>query len=223
MRKGVFGIGVIVLLLIFLAFKTASTKPSYGNKSSSNKTITQPPIHSPTTTSAPSSGGFQPPLNKASQRVTKKMFGTYVTPQNSPVQPERFMGYHTGADFETFSDEKTKDIPVHAVCSGKLILKEYVSGYGGVTAQSCTLNNEDITVIYGHMRLASISFNPGDTVKTGDVMGVLGTGYSSETDGERKHLHLGFHKGTATNILGYVSSEDRLSSWIDPCLYVCKN
>ena len=33
-------------------------------------------------------------------RITKKPFGIFITTQNSPVQPERFSGYHTGVDVE---------------------------------------------------------------------------------------------------------------------------
>src|SRR5438105_13240780 len=39
------------------------------------------------------------PLENAQTRVTKKFFGTKVSPGNSPVTPERFSGYHTGVDF----------------------------------------------------------------------------------------------------------------------------
>src|SRR4030067_1140465 len=45
---------------------------------------------------------FQPPINRADERVTKKPFGIFITPQNSPIQPEKFSGFHTGADFENF-------------------------------------------------------------------------------------------------------------------------
>jgi hypothetical protein len=32
--------------------------------------------------------------------LQKKPFGIYITPENSPVQPENFTGYHTGIDVE---------------------------------------------------------------------------------------------------------------------------
>jgi len=44
---------------------------------------------------------------------------------------------------------------------------------------------------------------------------VLGKGYSAQTDGERKHLHLGIHKGTNVNLLGYVQNSQALSQWFD--------
>ena len=153
-------------------------------------------------------------------RITKKFFGTYVTPQNSPVQPEKFTGYHTGVDFETTPAEANIDVPVPAFCDGKLLLKEYASGYGGVAVESCRLNGRAVTIIYGHLKLASISPIVGQTLKKGDIIAVLGKGYSTETDGERKHLHLGIHIGTTINILGYVQKQSDLSGWLDPMQFL---
>jgi murein DD-endopeptidase MepM/ murein hydrolase activator NlpD len=109
------------------------------------------------------------------------------------------------------------DVPVHAICDGKIAVKKTASGYGGVLVESCTLDNQPITVIYGHLKLASISKNAGDTLFQGEEIGILGKAFSAETSGERKHLHLGIRKGTAVNILGYVQKESDLSSWIDAC------
>jgi len=166
--------------------------------------------------------GFQPPLDRAAERVTKKPFGIFITPQTSPVQPERFRGYHTGTDFEIFPEELNLDIQVHAICSGKIAVKRFASGYGGVLVQDCLLNNQPITVVYGHLKIASIAKSTGDNLNAGETIGILGKASSSETDGERKHLHLGIHKGSAVNILGYVQSQAELSGWIDACTLVCK-
>jgi len=51
-------------------------------------------------------------------------------------------------------------------------------------------------------------------------LGNLGTGFSSETDGERKHLHLAIHKGSSVNILGYVQTKALLFDWLDPAKYL---
>lgn len=165
---------------------------------------------------------FISPLDRAAERVTKKPFGIFISPDNSPVQPERFMGYHTGADFETFSEEQNSDVIVRAVCEGRMLAKKSATGYGGVVVHACELEGDSITVIYGHVDLDSVDKKIGDTVYRGDHVGKLGKGYSEHTDGERKHLHLGFHKGNLLNILGYVSSQEELSEWIDPCPHVCK-
>lgn len=153
-------------------------------------------------------------------RVTKKPFGIYITPKNSPVQPEKFTGYHTGIDFETTTAEANIDVSVVAFCDGKLLEKKYATGYGGVAVQSCVLNNQSVTIIYGHLKLASITPTVGQTLKKGDLLGVLGKGYSTETDGERKHLHFGIHIGSAINILGYVQKQSDLSSWLDPIQFI---
>ena len=156
------------------------------------------------------------PIKDALSRVSKKPFGLYVTPKNSPVQPERFTGYHTGADFETTPQEQNIDVPIFALCDGTIKVARHASGYGGVMVEACTINNEAVTVIYGHIRLSSVTVKVGQTVKAGDELAVLGTGYSQETDGERKHLHLGIHKGISINILGYVQNKADLAGWLDP-------
>ena len=166
--------------------------------------------------------GFQPSLDRVAERVTKKPFGIYITPKTSLIQPEKFQGFHTGTDFEIFPEELNIAVPVRAICSGKIAVKKTASGYGGVLVQNCELDNQLITVVYGHLKLSSIEKNAGDTLKAGDEIGILGKAYSSETDGERKHLHLGIHKGSAINIRGYVNTEAELSGWIDVCPYACK-
>lgn len=165
---------------------------------------------------------FQPPLTRAGERVTKKPFGIFITPHNSPVQPEKFSGYHAGADFETFPKEENAEILVKAICSGELKMKKTATGYGGVAVQACQLDNNPITVIYGHLKLSSVAKNTGENIEAEETIGILGKGFSAETSGERKHLHLGIHKGADINIIGYVQNQTELFNWINPCLYVCE-
>lgn len=145
---------------------------------------------------------------------TKKTFGTYVTPQNSPVEPERFTGYHTGVDIEQMQDNT--DVPVYAVNEGKVKFSGEVGGYGGVLIYETTINNQTVTILYGHIRLSSATKKVGDTVTKGEKLAVLGSPNSSETDGERKHLHFSIHKGSQIVYLGYVQNADELSNWINP-------
>lgn len=160
------------------------------------------------------------PIDSALARITKKPFGIFITPKTSPVQPERFSGHHNAVDLETFSSEQNIDVRVKALCDGKLLSARTASGYGGVAVASCTLDGQAVTIIYGHIRLSSVAVKVGAELKAGDFLANLGTGFSSETDGERKHLHLGIHKGTAVNILGYVQNKAELSSWLDPVKYL---
>jgi murein DD-endopeptidase MepM/ murein hydrolase activator NlpD len=208
---------------------------SYSNNGLSNQSAStlssETQIQAPTQTQAQTQTQVQPsskqsvfaifpPVADAGTRITKKPFGIYITPKNSPVQPERFTGYHTGEDFETLPGEQNIDVPVYAICTGPLLLKELANGYGGVMVQQCTIADEAVTVIYGHIRLSSINFTKGEQISAGTQLGVLGTGYSTETDGERKHLHLGIHKGTSVNISGYVQNKADLGNWLDPQKYL---
>ena len=155
------------------------------------------------------------PISNADGRITKKPFGIYVSTEHSPISPEKFTGYHTGVDFETFPNEQDVDVPIYAVCEGKLIYKNWVSGYGGVVVQSCTLDGQSVMVLYGHLGVSSLAPIINSKLAVGQKLGILGKGYSTETDGERKHLHLAVHKGTAINFRGYVQSKNELNSWID--------
>jgi len=220
------GIAVVVVVATIVRFWPRSENPVVSSFVSDVTTPT-PVVKSPTAQTQRQdvrvvTDGFFPPLPRSDERVTKKPFGIYITKATSPVQPERFSGYHTGTDFETFPDEADADVPVSAVCPGRLLSKRTASGYGGIAVQSCTYGGQPVTVVYGHLRLSSIAVSVGETLQPGEFLGYLGTGFSTETDGERKHLHLGIHKGTAIDIPGYVASKGKLSGWIDACPLVCK-
>lgn len=234
---------VIILVIILAALAGLYL---YRHKNSSTTSSATPPTsevaqqtNSPTETPALPSPTNQPeaakaapsnqpaitaqlvaPLDRAKERVSKKPFGIYISPKTSPVQPEKFSGYHTGVDFETFPEEQNTDVPIKAICAGKLLVKRTATGYGGVAVQSCQLNGGAVTIIYGHMRLSSISHNVGDVIAAGEQLGLLGTGFSAETSGERKHLHLGVHKGAGVNIAGYVQNQAALSGWLNVLDYM---
>ena len=215
-------ISVLLIAASVIYYQRSKTMPSPSPVSTDKSVIIPAPESVVPASNLVQQVDFQPPLDQAGERVTKKPFGILINPKTSPVQPEKFSGYHTGTDFEIFSGEESVDVTVKTVCSGKLAMKKYATGYGGVAVQSCMLNEEPITVIYGHLRLASVAANVGDNLAIGESLGVLGKGYSTETSGERKHLHLGMHKGEGINILGYLPKEAQLGDWIDACKYVCQ-
>lgn len=158
------------------------------------------------------------PLSNAASRVTKKHFGQYITPENSPVQPEKFSGYHTGTDFEIKQDEADVPIPVYAVCDGPIKSKQSIQGYGGTIVQECKIENEIVQVLYGHISVTESS-NVGESLVRGDSFAILGTP-PTETDGERKHLHLGIIGGSTIDYRGYVEVQPELSKWINPESYL---
>jgi murein DD-endopeptidase MepM/ murein hydrolase activator NlpD len=156
------------------------------------------------------------PMDDFYDRITKKHFGQFITPANSPIQPERFSGYHTAVDLETTEVEQDTDVPVLAIADGLIKRATTAAGYGGLLVIEHTVNDEMTTAVYGHVRLSSSAKGPSDTVAKGERIAFLGTGGTSETDGERMHLHFGLLKGTSLNIRGYVSAESELSAWYDP-------
>lgn len=159
-----------------------------------------------------------PPLPNAASRETPLHFGLYVTPdpdQNPIDPPERFTGYHAATDFEIDPSELEEDVPVYAICTGKIAFSGFSDGYGGLVTQHCTLAGQDVTVLYGHLAVDSLM--GADThVKAGTTIGKLGAARSRDTDGSRKHLHLGIVKGHTDEVRGYVQNPDELELYIDP-------
>lgn len=81
--------------------------------------------------------------------------------------------------------------------------------------QSCNLNNQKTTVLYGHLDLDSIKLQTDSDIKTGDFLGNLAPGGSVNSGGERKHLHLGVIKGESVDFRGYVQGRQELIGWLD--------
>lgn len=217
--------GSIICILLLYGLYTYQLKREE-NIQSKPVTLTETtPTPSPTKTEEPTPTPttnieWQFPISEAKIRVTKKPFGIYITKENSPVSPERFYGYHTGVDFEAAAEEQNTEVYITAVCSGKILQKKWVSGYGGVVIQGCQLEGQNVTVLYGHLNIDSVKNNPpaggSYELKAGNIIGVLGKGYTKETDFERKHLHLSIHKGENISLLGYVQNKEQLSNWLDP-------
>ena len=153
------------------------------------------------------------PVEQFRERITKKPFGIFVSPQNSPVQPERFTGYHTGVDVEF--DDRAEEIPIRAIAEGEVILSERAAGYGGVLVIRHTIEKRTVLALYGHLDPATLP-RTGKRVGAGDTIGILGKDKTEETDGERKHLHFAVLRGETVDRRGYVPTKAELSGWRDP-------
>jgi hypothetical protein len=177
-------------------------------------TFANEPVKTDDLSASEGAQGLMSPLaGDVTSRISKKPFGIEIDPATSPVQPERFRGFHTGTDFEVSADELVRDIDVSAVCDGQIMQVQKIAGYGGVITQSCTQDEKNLSILYGHVSLEDATVSVGDVIESGRKITELGDHQSSETDGERKHLHLGI---TATpDIRGYVSNQDELSAWYD--------
>src|SRR3989344_1226992 len=158
------------------------------------------------------------PLDQFNIRSKLLTFCLYVTPSQNPIDPpERFIGYHAALDIEMLEDEKDKEVMVFAICSGQVIFSNTAEGYGGLLVQKCNINNQNVTVIYGHLDPESLVPDK-QNIRKGDVIGVLAQTNTPESGLTRKHLHLGIHKGDKVQILGYVQREEDLEEYIDPML-----
>lgn len=169
--------------------------------------------------------GFAEPISRARERVTKKPFGIEIRPGYSPVENDRFDGIHVGVDFEVFDDEQETDVPIFAICDGPLQFKTKANGYGGVAVQACIIDGREVSVIYGHLDFTSIEPWFGQALQPGDRIGVLGQGFSEETDGVRKHLHLGIRqrvdlKAEDVDIRGYVHAPEDKALYLDVMDYL---
>lgn len=214
---------VLIALLVGFFVITSLTKDPNQNNTVNNSTMDDntetenvTDLENPKEQSNNTESIIVAPINRAGERITKKLYGTYVTPKNSPVSPESFTGFHTGLDFEVFESEANVDVEINAICNGELLRKTTATGYGGYAVQSCDIDGIVVTVVYGHLRLSSITAKIGEQLTAGKKLAVLGTGYSTETSNERKHLHLSIHTGTDINIKGYVQSKPELNAWMDP-------
>jgi len=162
---------------------------------------------------------LQAPIDQFFERIKYKKFGTSITPATSPIQPEKFTGYHTGVDVE-YTDV-TIDVPVRAAASGIVRQAGFVSGYGGVLVlQHTAKDGSPFYTLYGHLRISSLP-PVGTQITTNQQVGLLGTGYSTETDGERRHLHFALIMSSTIDVRGYVQNTEELNKiWADPLLHI---
>ncbi len=164
--------------------------------------------------------GVAQPMDHAVNRPTPLSFGLHVTPDSAdnPIDPpERFSGYHAAVDYEVSAEETETDVPVYAICRGRVVYSGYAEGYGGLFVHRCRIDGQDVTVLYGHLSLEGL---PGENVvvKSGQKIGVLAAARTHDSGGNRKHLHLGIHKGRELDLRGYVQTEEELAEYLDPAL-----
>lgn len=161
------------------------------------------------------------PIAGYTSAVTKKTFGQYINAENSPIENDRFTGFHTGDDVEVL--DVTEEVPFYALSDATVVAKRTVNGYGGVVILEFTdpTSLQIYHALYGHVDITSVEVEVGDTVTAGQELGVLGDDASKETDGERKHLHFSLYPySTTERYAGYVNSIDDLKDWIDPAVFL---
>jgi len=159
------------------------------------------------------------PLESFPERQSLKKFGQLITPEfyldQESLFPNKFLGYHAGMDLEIFTDELNKKVPVFAVSEGTILYYGNVQGYGGVILEH--ISDQNLIVLIGHLNLHDINLGVEDQVKSGQKIAYLGDAFSTDSGGERKHLHLGIYKGTDIYFKGYETDKNILNSkWLNP-------
>lgn len=165
---------------------------------------------------ASSSVGLFEPVTHFKDRITKKTFGMYITPATSPVEHDKFSGFHTGVDAE-FTDT-TGAVPVVAVADGVVVFSRWATGYGGVIVVKNARDDIPRYALYGHLNAATL-LPVGTHVTAGQRLGLLGDDHSEQTDGVRKHLHFSLYTGDVLDIRGYVPTKEDLANWADPLAF----
>jgi murein DD-endopeptidase MepM/ murein hydrolase activator NlpD len=120
---------------------------------------------------------------------------------------------------EILPGEENNPVPVYAIGSGTVTFVGPVAGYGGVILEK--LASDSFTVLYGHVNYLASSIKVGDQVAGGRQLTILGNAFSSQTGGERKHLHLGLYKGSGEYFRGYEATMAGLTDhWLDPLVFL---
>jgi murein DD-endopeptidase MepM/ murein hydrolase activator NlpD len=164
------------------------------------------------------------PMDRALERSRLKPFGFLVDDSfylgKESLFPTKFKGWHSGVDLEAFEGELPDGVlvPVYAVHDGRVAYTGSLSGYGGVILVA--IDGAERMALYGHVKLPGLK-KAGERVVSGEAIAYLGNHFSTETAGERKHLHFGIYKGTGNYFRGHeASSSDMRRRWEDPLAYL---
>ncbi|HLD22238.1 MAG TPA: peptidoglycan DD-metalloendopeptidase family protein [Patescibacteria group bacterium] len=127
--------------------------------------------------------------------------------------------YHMGVDDGFILGDGAA---VYATANGVVKEAQERSQFGLVVLIEHTLTNGSrIVSLYGHLRPSDRRVLPGQQVKAGDIVGVLGD--ESENGGWTPHLHFGIHKQPYTGAwvyYGHVSDSSLTDDWYEPVSYI---
>lgn len=126
--------------------------------------------------------------------------------------------YHMGIDA---GRELGAGAPVYAVADGTVKEARERSQFGLVVLIEHTIDGDKKVSLYGHLDPTELWVTPGQKVKAGDVIGVLGT--SENNGGWPSHIHFGIHNQPYTGewvYYGHVRNPKTAEQWHDPETYI---
>lgn len=140
--------------------------------------------------------------------------------QNNPdLYPTKYIGYHTATDWEIIPEELNKKVPVYAISDSILTYQNFVSGYGGVVILYLIIEN--LSVLYGHLDISQIKFSVGENIPGKTKIAYLADNFSTNSGGERQHLHFAIYKGKDLYFKGYEENKNiLLNKFIDPVVFL---
>lgn len=155
--------------------------------------LVTPPTPTPTPTTVPVT---ETPVVVPSDTPVGQPLGTiangYIWPFNNGIG-RISQGLHGDAAFDFAAPKGT---PIHSVYDGSVLIA-HPSGYNGGFGEYVVINFTDgRQAIFAHM--SKVLVHPGDFVKRGDIIGLVGsTGHSTGP-----HLHLGVHGDLGNPYIG---------------------
>lgn len=165
------------------------------------------------------------PMTRYTERITNRWYDKQITAADRDPLPcgYPFTGYHTGDDLEVFPEELTTKTPVYAIAAGTVQSVGTLNGYGGLIVITHVIDGQTVTAYYGHINTSNTTIKEGDKVTAGQRITDLGDNCSTQTDGERKHLHFAIHNGSAIDVRGYADSQQEIAAWINPKEFLARH
>jgi ribosomal protein S25 len=131
-----------------------------------------------------------------------------ITSHFSKSRPHPITGvvaFHSGTDFAQPGRQEIK-----AAAAGRVVKSYVSSSYGECIIIRHNIKGQTWETLYAHMLAGSRRVNVGDSVKQGQVIGLMG----STGDSTGQHLHFEIHKGTWNS---------QRSNAVDPVKYLDKD
>jgi murein DD-endopeptidase MepM/ murein hydrolase activator NlpD len=109
--------------------------------------------------------------------------------------------FHNGLDFLPGAG-----VPIYAVASGTVVSSGMDGSLGNKVELEHVIKGQAVESVYGHMAMNSSPLQPGDTVKVGDFIGLVGSTGSATAP----HLHLEIHlSGVPVNPYTWLTANAR--------------
>ncbi len=126
--------------------------------------------------------------------------------------------YHLGEDVAWFED----GAGFYAIADGVVRFVQHGGDWGGlIVVEHRVSEDEYCCALYGHAG-RFLFVRPGDRVRCGQLLGMMGLSFSLENGGHGAHCHFGIFKGRfdPSKCVGYRARSEGLSDFHDPVRFL---